>query len=269
MIYKKMLTTKMIFTENESSDITIYLLYETMDYKKEQYVNVIGTFIRKEDAIVKMNEHSKKKGYGDDPSFVLKNPDDYYNFQYISIQNNDKLTDKSNLYFFLPIDKYPYIDNKNIFSNNPWVVEDFFSRYENEKEGYMLINELFNTNFKSNKFEYKEENFGIKSDREGNFKIYFRSMVKDKEYVKGILRKIYSVIDSKNSYVNPEKEIKKDNSNLFSSYENDDDYSILGAWLNSIEFEDFRDSISFEDYGYGDNQSTCANFYVIEPVTLK
>lgn len=247
-----------------SKPTTVYVLYETQNYRKENFVNMIGTFLKKEDAIAKMNKQAEHL-LACETNCILKNPNESYYFEYISIENNKKKTSNNSIYVILPKDKYPYIEG-NIFIDNPWVIDDNFSNYE-ITDGYKLINKLFNTNFTNEIFEYSEENFGIKGKKNDGFQIYFRSMVADKEYVKDILRKIYSIIQPDNSYLNPSKKINIDdyNNSKGDDYEN----TMLYAWLSSIENEDFCDAISFEEYGYGNNRSKWSTIYVIEECKLE
>ena len=74
----------------------VYTLYETLNYKKEQYVNIIGVYDSRDKAIAKMNEDAKRY-INNDNNLTLKNAHESHDFEYISLEINQSFTDNKNI----------------------------------------------------------------------------------------------------------------------------------------------------------------------------
>ena len=223
--------------ENSSNDKKIvYVVYETINYKKEQYVNIIGVFDSRESAIAQINEKAKKQ-LDYDNNLVLKNPDERgCDFEYISLLFNDKYTDNKNIFLFLNKEKYYYHEG-DIFEHNPWEMNSYNPEFKKNSEWYKLVNEALNINLKSNNDSYQCDNYGIIC-KGHQIKIYFRSFVKDKDYVIDIITKIFTAI-------------------------NEED--LLNEWIENIKNEEFEDCLEYNEVC---PQTNWATIYVIQDVEL-
>ena len=215
---------------------TVYVVYETMNYKKEQYVDIFGVFDCREKAIAQINEKAKKQ-LDYDKNLVLKNPDERgCHFEYISLLFNGRYTDNKNIFLFLNKEKYYYHEG-DIFEHNPWEMYSYNPEFKKNNKWYKLVNEALNINLKSNNDSYQCDNYGIicKGDE---IKIYFRSFVKDKNYVIDIITKIFTAI-------------------------NEED--LLNDWIESIENEEFVDCLEYNEVC---PQTSSSTIYVIQDVEL-
>jgi hypothetical protein len=172
-----------------------------------------------------------------DKNLVLKNPDERgCHFEYISLLFNDKYTDNKNIFLFCNKEKY-YYHKGDIFEHNPWEMDTYNPEFKKNNEWYKLVNEALNINLKSNNDSYQCDNYGIIC-KGHQIKIYFRSFVKDKDYVIDVITKIFTAI-------------------------NEED--LLNERIENIENEEFEDCLQYNEICPQTNWST---IYVIQDVEL-
>lgn len=216
---------------------SIYLLIRLNDYRKDTYTNIIGTYATREEAIEEMNENSKIL---EKPELELRNPIKC-DFEYVDIPKyKNKSISYSNIYKYYRKNKYPTYQGPILNSN--WIMS--FNLNTDKSDVCEKLNQAFGINLLADqkKPSYSGDNFGIKIDTY-SAKLYFRSMIDDKEYVKSIATKFYTALDPKDS--------DPTSKNFDSGY--------LSSWIKSIDEEDFTDCLDFDC----NDSPVYSNFYVI------
>jgi len=220
----------------EESNCT-YLLMELIDYRKETCTSIIGIYTTREDAIEKMNDCSK---ISEELNLELRNPIEY-DFEYIGMPKyKNKSISYSDIYKYYKKNKYPthtgaILDSNWIMSCNIFTNKSDICKKLNQVLGINLSPDLPNSSYSGDKF-------GIKIDRY-NVNLYFRSMIEDKEYVKEIATKFYTVLDPEDS--------DPTSKNFNNGY--------LGSWIESIDNGNFIDCLDFDC----NNHPVYSNFFVI------
>jgi len=211
---------------------------ELNDYRKETCTSIIGIYTTREEAIKEMNKDAK---ISEKPDLELRNPIKY-DFEYICIPKyKNKPISYSDIYKYYKKNKYPT-------HNGPILESDWIMKYDTyggaNKDICEDLNQAFGINLSPDQPNpsYSGDKFGIKIDTY-SANLYFRSMIDDKEYVKSIATKFYTMLDPEDS--DPTRKKFKN--------------GYLGSWIKSIDDEDFTDCLDFDS----DDCSVYSNFYVI------
>ncbi len=224
--------------KNYSMDQSTYLLMELIDYRKETCTSIIGVYATREESIEEMNKHAK---ISENPELELRNPIKY-DFEYVDIPKyKNKSISYSDIYKCYRKNKYP--THKGPILESDWIMKYDMSTKTN-KDICEKLNQAFGINLSSDlpNPSYSGDKFGIKINTFG-IDLYFRSMVEDKEYVKEIATKFFTVLDPEDSDLTSK--------NFNNGY--------LGSWIKSIDDEDFTDCLDFDCYDH----PVYSYFYVI------